>query len=130
MVNRDLRMYGAVTRGGVVAPFCMLLNVRSSRHVHNSGHHVATMVSAEGRRPSFGSGRRPRPYFCPKHTILIFFDDVQPPEDDFWRIFGGSSEIIDVGYVDMFYNSWGTLRNPAKSRCLLFSFNIHGFWVL
>ena len=43
-------------------------------------------------------------------TFLVFFDDFEPPEDDFSRIFRGSSEIVDFGYFSYFLT---ILRGPS-----------------
>ena len=61
---------------------------------------------------------------CPKNDILTFFDDFEPPEDDFSRIFRGSSEIVDFGY---FYYFLTILRGPSgihQNRSFLYFFTI------
>ena len=57
----------------------------------------------------------------------MIFGDFEAPEDDFSRIFRGSSEIVDFGFFLIFDNSPGTLRNSSKYYLLTI---FDGFGVL
>ena len=54
---------------------------------------------------------------CLKKHILTFLDDVEPPEDDFSRIFQGSSEIADLVYFVIFCQFSG---DPPESIRIIF----------
>ena len=68
-------------------------------------------AAAEGRRPSFGSGRRPRQYYCQK---IVFLLAKKRYFDDFWRFLRLPRTI-----------SRGFSEGPPKSSMFLFFYD---FW--
>ena len=95
------------------------------------------IVAASGRCQKRGGGLWPPPLFwtillaknsisgAPKTIFWWFLTIFEAPEDDFSRIFRGSSEIVDFGFF-CFYDFWQFSGDPAEFIKFVFFFTIFG----
>ena len=88
------------------------------------------VAAAAGRRPSFGSGRRPRPYFCPKienklswdNSLMIFWQFGTSQGQLFRGFSAGPARLTDVYVLTCLTIS----EAPPESIEIAFLLILHG----